>query len=437
MTAQPMNPCPRGCLATLLTLLLLAAGCGIALDDSPQPIGDLPIDLTDNAPPTPVPAADALLFQIYMIGDDNRLSTVAREITLTPEGVMNSLLLGTDPAERERGITSAINERETSYSSIDAFPESGRLRVNLTDGSLQSNVGGERKLALVQMVYSLAALPGYNEVAFTLGGTPLAVPADAGDTAPGEFVSPIDFLSLVRSAPRSFGTEDEFDTPPVATPTPTVPAATSPLDDLGERVIVRIWLIGPDDHLIDTTRSVVSSPEGVLASLILGPDEGEKDIGYRSEVSSGANAIIPDVDDGARLAFVNLSPEVVQGTSDYELRLAVAQVVFTLTEVDGIDSVQFTFDGEDRQFLTDNGVAGPGVPVTRDDFVDLLPAIDDAAETTTPTPTPTPTPAEAAPTTDQDDGDAGTAPSDASSADAPSDAATPTVVPTPTPTPEP
>jgi spore germination protein GerM len=50
-------------------------------------------------------------------------------------------------------------------------------------------------------------------------------------------------------------------------------------------------------------------------------------------------------------------------------RLAVAQIVFTLTQLvdPGIDAVRFSVDGTEVAVPIENGVAPAGTPVTRDD----------------------------------------------------------------------
>ena len=60
-------------LAMLALVAVFAVSCGIPNDAAPRVIGvgDLPVDLTENAPPTPEPAPDAFSFQIWMVGDDN------------------------------------------------------------------------------------------------------------------------------------------------------------------------------------------------------------------------------------------------------------------------------------------------------------------------------------------------------------------------------
>ena len=295
-------------LAVIITLLgLVAASCGIPNDDSPRvlSIDELPVDLTENAPPTPEPAPDAFSFQIWMVGEDNKLTRVAREITRTPEGVMNSLLLGTETSEREQGIATAIT-RETEYIDFDLFPEFRRVTVNLVDGSLRSASAADQRLAFGQIVYSLTELLEIDAVAFTIGGEPVAIPIDGGASEVGQFLDKEDFASLQRNRP-GFAAEDEFESAG-AVPAPTPRPDTLPLDDTTDLVELSVWMVASNDigNLVRVPRSIGRSPESILVSLFKGPSVTESETNVRSAIPDDAVAPSPDIDEAAGIAFVDL-----------------------------------------------------------------------------------------------------------------------------------
>jgi immunoglobulin-like protein involved in spore germination/sporulation and spore germination protein len=71
---------------------------------------------------------------------------------------------------------------------------------------------------------------------------------------------------------------------------------------------------------------------------------------------------------------VDLSSEFGSGGGSLSMQLRVAQVVYTGTQFDGVDSVQILIDGERVDALGGEGIA-IGEPLTRRDFQDFAPAI--------------------------------------------------------------
>jgi len=64
------------------------------------------------------------------------------------------------------------------------------------------------------------------------------------------------------------------------------------------------------------------------------------------------------------------------------LRLAMAQIVFTATELktSGITAVRLLIDGEPKSIQTQTGSSAPGQPVSRADYPDLDPLLQQPAE---------------------------------------------------------
>lgn len=395
-------------LVLLVLFALIIGACGVPNDGSPIAISEesLPVDLTENAPPTPLPESAATNTQIWMVGSDNRLSTVGREITRTPEGVMNSLLLGTETSEREAGINSAIT-RETGYTAISLNPATGVAVVDLTPGSLRSNASGEQKLAFAQIVFSLIGLSDaqgsdIRGVAFTIDGVPISIPIDAGASDLGQVLTKDDFASLNR---QRVSFVDDVDEVPAPLPTPTrTQIGVAPIGDGSQLVDLSVWMVAPNGNLVRVNRTIEESPESLMFSLLLGPLIPERETGLASAISTDAITLNIDVNEGDGTAFVNMSPGSLPEVGLNRLR-AVAQIVFTLTELEDISTVNISIGGI-RQLLTDTGLEAIDPTLVRSDFAELapdVPGVSDPDATVTPDPELTPGPeagAEPAPADD-------------------------------------
>jgi spore germination protein GerM len=70
------------------------------------------------------------------------------------------------------------------------------------------------------------------------------------------------------------------------------------------------------------------------------------------------------------------------GVENARLRLAMAQIVFTATDLktSGIQSVRVSIDGVPAAVPTQSGSADPGTPIMRTDYADLDPQIAQPAE---------------------------------------------------------
>jgi len=131
----------------------------------------------------------------------------------------------------------------------------------------------------------------------------------------------------------------------------------------------------------------------ILEALIAGPDEEERGI---LGLSTGLpnDIVVNSIDvNAAGLAIVDIAAGQIEELRGENLRIALAQIVFTLTELSGIESVRLRIDGEDRPLATgDGGVTELVEPVTRADYAVYAPADPGEAETT-PTPDPDQLPA--------------------------------------------
>jgi spore germination protein GerM len=162
------------------------------------------------------------------------------------------------------------------------------------------------------------------------------------------------------SAPRDIPAEERGQLDPVA------PGAEA----TGQS---RIYLVtgegsGGDQELRTVLRDVEpQAPEPVLRALIAGPNQGEFDNGMTSLVPASTTL------HSARLVAgtlnVDISAEILD-LSGTAVRLAVAQIVFTASELDGVRTVRLRVDGQSRDWPDGRGEL-QSTPLTVYDYPDM------------------------------------------------------------------
>lgn len=152
----------------------------------------------------------------------------------------------------------------------------------------------------------------------------------------------------------------------VAVPTqPLNPPVPQP-DDEGPDVVV-FFVRGAD--LAPVRREAdVATPDVALQLLIAGPTRPEVINGLRTALAPQALAVDLGVPGG--ITSVTVTPEFAGITGGNQL-LAVAQVVWTLTEVPGTAQVRFLVDGAPVEVPTDSGLSDQ--PVGREHFRSVAP----------------------------------------------------------------
>ena len=104
----------------------------------------------------------------------------------------------------------------------------------------------------------------------------------------------------------------------------------------------RIYLVGPgDDRLLRSVPRDQSAPEGLIDVLLLGPNAQERDDQYSSAIPDGLEVVSIEPQ-GSRLV-IDVSEELTT-LSGPPLVQALAQIVYTASEIDGVESVQITFE---------------------------------------------------------------------------------------------
>jgi hypothetical protein len=143
---------------------------------------------------------------------------------------------------------------------------------------------------------------------------------------------------------------------------------------------VRGAVLAPVERRTDATTTAAA-----LDHLVEGPTRAEVRTGIRTALPPevvGVDEVLPD-----GVAVVSVTRGFTGITGGNQL-LAVAQIVWTLTDLPTVTTVRFVVEGAPVEVPTDGGLADRAVG--RDDYRSVAPA--------EPTPTATPTPAGATPT---------------------------------------
>ncbi len=135
----------------------------------------------------------------------------------------------------------------------------------------------------------------------------------------------------------------------------------------------RIYLLAPTDpeeaqRIRSVQRDVSPTPFSVLSSLFAGPNATERDALLDTAIPAEVELL------GARpvgqVLTVDLNDVFDELTPD-GLRLVVAQIVSTATDINGVESVQLRIDGEQRVWPLGNGELTDR-PLTRFDYPGLV-----------------------------------------------------------------
>jgi hypothetical protein len=147
---------------------------------------------------------------------------------------------------------------------------------------------------------------------------------------------------------------------------------TAPVvEGIDERVAARVFLLGPDDLLLARERALPSplTPGAVLRALRAGPDRAERQAG----ITTALPAEIPVQFLGSRdgVARVRLSPAFTDGSVRRQAS-ALAEIVYTLTDLPGIERVSFLVDEEVVEVPRGDGSLTAD-PVGRADYARFAP----------------------------------------------------------------
>ena len=103
-----------------------------------------------------------------------------------------------------------------------------------------------------------------------------------------------------------------------------------------------------------------------MEELLKGPDTGEINRGLLTLIPEGAKILSLSIKDG--IAYINFNELFRFNPLGVEGYMAqIQQIVYTATEYESVDSVQFTIDGAKQEYLGPEGVY-IGRPISREDL---------------------------------------------------------------------
>lgn len=106
----------------------------------------------------------------------------------------------------------------------------------------------------------------------------------------------------------------------------------------------RIYLVEPgEDQLLRSVQREATSAGELMDSLLRGPSPVELDEGYSSAIPSTVRLL--EAREQAPFLYVDVTDELTD-LSGQGLLQALAQIVYTGSELDGVDRVQITVNGE-------------------------------------------------------------------------------------------
>ena len=130
----------------------------------------------------------------------------------------------------------------------------------------------------------------------------------------------------------------------------------------------RIYLLAPEgseEQLRTVQRETDGAPETLLAELISGPNPEEQEQGYGTAIPTTLELESVRLDDG--VVQVDISDDLLE-LSGGDLTDAVAQIVFTASEIPGAQSVLIRVDGAIQEWPDGSGTQHRG-PLTIYDFI--------------------------------------------------------------------
>lgn len=154
-------------------------------------------------------------------------------------------------------------------------------------------------------------------------------------------------------------------------PTSTSPTSTSTTTPVPS-VNVAAYLVRAEKLTVLGRQVPAATPYSAMTALLAGPTASERSAGVTSLVPAGTRLLGADVK-GTEIT-IDMSHEFESGGGSFAVRMAIAQVVYTVTQFPGVTSVRFRIDGELRDMLSGEGImVDPATPEQYRD--DVLPGI--------------------------------------------------------------
>lgn len=177
---------------------------------------------------------------------------------------------------------------------------------------------------------------------------------------------------LVAATALSACGDDDTETSTGSSSTETTEATTS-TEPASDPVVVKAYFLR-DEKVGPVGRDGTESDalEDALDALLEGPTPDEEQIGFSTTIPDDTDLLAVDVSDG--VATIDLSSEFTTGGGSLSMMGRVAEVVFTATQFDEVESVSFEVEGEPLEVLGGEGLILDG-PQDRLDWEEMSPAI--------------------------------------------------------------
>ncbi len=150
------------------------------------------------------------------------------------------------------------------------------------------------------------------------------------------------------------------------------PADAAGLSSNGEQRVFFVTDVGKTggSRLQQVSRQVGSTPEMVLAELLKGPNDQELNGKLRTAIPTGAT--VHGATRTGEVVTVDLDGTLAATGGDRQI-LAIAQIVYSLTAIDGVQRVSILVDGITREWPTEDGTPR-SEPLTRFAYAELDPS---------------------------------------------------------------
>lgn len=161
----------------------------------------------------------------------------------------------------------------------------------------------------------------------------------------------------------------------MAATTTTAPTTTTiPIPEVESAIYLFFegYPVAPGPYLTAVSRPGIEDLDQTLTALLEGVTENEATVGLSSTIPEGTVLLGVEVSGG--VALVDLSREFESGGGSLSMMGRVAQIVYTATRFDDVDSVRFLLEGAPLDALGGEGLIIDR-PQTRSDWTELIPPI--------------------------------------------------------------
>jgi hypothetical protein len=152
---------------------------------------------------------------------------------------------------------------------------------------------------------------------------------------------------------------------------PITTSTTSPQGPPPVGVAETVYLVSPEAHLVPVLRDVPAPGNltQIVGALLEGPTASEQALGITTYVSGSRTQVSVSVSAGVATVDFAVNPVQLLGPDQ---TLAIAQVVYTVTQISGIAGVVFLIGGQPKSVPVASGAQVPG-PVSRLDYLPQAP----------------------------------------------------------------